>query len=56
MGVCGRPRERDREREIVREKLYPVPECDNMDQVHLCLFSGHPEIWQESENGQLPKA
>lgn len=56
VGVCGRPRERDREREIVREKLYPVPECDNMDQVHLCLFSGHPEIWQESENGQLPKA
>ena len=60
VGVCVGTRERERERETererVREKLYPVLECDNMDQVHLCLFSGHPEIWQESENGQLPKA
>lgn len=35
-------------------KLYPVPECDSMAQVHLCLFSGYPEIWQESEKSKLP--
>lgn len=29
--------------------MHPVLEFEGMDQVHLCLLSGLPELWQESE-------
>lgn len=29
--------------------VHPVLEFEGMDQVHLCLLSGLPELWQESE-------
>lgn len=48
----GRLWESVRAREWARRDggtVHPVPELEGTDRVHLCLLSGLPELWQESE-------